>query len=52
MFVITYKKIFLSIAAVIMLVSIAIVTTLGLRMGIDFTGGALTEVAYNESPDK
>lgn len=52
MFVITYKKIFLAIAVVIMLVSIALVSVLGLRMGIDFTGGSLTEVAYNEAPSK
>lgn len=52
MFVITYKKIFLSIAAVIMLTSIALVSVLGLKMGIDFTGGSLTEVAYNEAPNK
>jgi len=52
MFVATYKKIFLAISAVILLASIAIVATLGLNLGIDFTGGALTEIAYNEKPDK
>ncbi len=48
--VITHKKIFLTVAAVIMLVSTVLVGTLGLKMGIDFTGGSLTEVAYNEAP--
>lgn len=52
MFVITYRKIFLAIAAVIMLTSIVLVGVLGLRLGIDFTGGSLTEVAYNEAPSK
>ncbi len=52
MFVITYRKIFLTIAAVIMLTSVLLVGVLGLRLGIDFTGGSLTEVAYNEVPDK
>jgi len=50
MFVITYKKIFLAIAAFVMLTSIALVGFLGLKMGIDFTGGSLTEVAYEEAP--
>ncbi len=48
--VITHKKIFLSVAAIVMLVSAVIVGTLGLKMGIDFTGGSLTEVAYSEAP--
>lgn len=52
MFVITYRKIFLAIAALLMIGSFAIIGTLGLRFGIDFTGGALTEVAYNERPEK
>ncbi|MDA8597108.1 protein translocase subunit SecF [Candidatus Pacebacteria bacterium] len=52
MFVITYSKIFLAIAAAVMVSSIAIIGTLGLNLGIDFTGGALTEVAYDERPDK
>ena len=48
MFVITYKKIFLSIGLFVAAASMAIVGTLGLNLGIDFTGGALTEVAYGE----
>jgi preprotein translocase subunit SecF len=50
MFVITHKKIFLGVAAAIMLISIALVLVLGLRLGIDFTGGSLTEVTYSEAP--
>ncbi len=52
MFFITYKKIFLGIAALIMLGSATIVGTLGLQLGIDFTGGSLTEVSYEVAPDK
>lgn len=52
MFVITYRKIFLGIAAVIMLASVALVGTLGLKLGIDFTGGSLTEVAYDTAPSQ
>jgi preprotein translocase subunit SecF len=48
--VITHKKIFLTVAAVIMVVSIGLIAFLGLRLGIDFTGGSLTEVAYDEAP--
>ena len=50
--VITNKKIFLSIAAVVMLVSIGLISSLGLKMGIDFTGGSLTEVAYEDAPSQ
>lgn len=50
MFAITYRKVFLAITAVIMLGSALIVLTLGLKPGIDFTGGALTEVVYETVP--
>ena len=52
MFAITYKKLFLGIGAAIMLGSILTISVLGLNLGIDFTGGALTEVAYDERPEK
>lgn len=32
--------------------SILVVASLGLNFGIDFTGGSLTEVTYNNAPDK
>lgn len=48
MFVIEYRNIFLGIGVAVMVASIAIVGFFGLRLGIDFTGGALTEVAYGE----
>lgn len=52
MFLIKYKKILLSIAACIMLGSALVIATLGLQLGIDFTGGSLTEVSYEVAPEK
>jgi len=53
MFVILYRKIFLIITAVLIVGSLAIISFLGLKAGIDFAGGSLTEVIYTESvPDK
>ena len=52
MFAIYYGKVFLIIALVLTVVSVAIVAILGLKPGIDFTGGSLTEVVYSELPDK
>ncbi|MAZ30244.1 protein translocase subunit SecF [bacterium] len=52
MWIIERKKLFLVIAAAVMFVSLALVLGLGLRLGIDFTGGSLTEVAYSERPAK
>ncbi|MFT7645050.1 MAG: preprotein translocase subunit SecF, partial [Candidatus Paceibacteria bacterium] len=52
MFAITYRKIFLIIAIVVMVGSVAIVGILGLNQGIDFTGGSLTEVVYDTAPDR
>ena len=50
--VIKNRKIFLSIAAVIVVVSVGIIATFGLKVGIDFTGGSLTEVSYGVAPEK
>lgn len=52
MFIIAYRKLFLMIGAAIVLTAAAIVFTLGLKPGIDFTGGALTEVQYQTLPEK
>jgi len=49
MFVIKNKKIFISISAILILLSIASLFIFGLRIGIDFKGGALTEVVYETS---
>lgn len=53
MFAVLYRNIYLGIAVVITLLSIAAIAFLGLRLGIDFTGGSLTEVAYTTTvPEK
>jgi len=52
MHIITYKKFYLALAAVIMLTSLTIVLTLGFKPSIEFTGGSLTEVTYSNLPDK
>lgn len=52
MFAITYKKIFLGVAAAIMFGSLAVVGVFGLNLGIDFTGGSLTEVAYTQEAER
>lgn len=50
MFAVTHRKIWLAIASFIILGSALIVMVFGLRWGIDFTGGALTEVVFTEAP--
>jgi len=50
--VITHRTIFLSVAAVSVAVSIGIISFFGLRFGIDFTGGSLTEVSFAVAPDQ
>lgn len=52
MFLIKHTKKFLIAAVVIFVVSIGITATLGLQLGIDFTGGSLTEVSYDARPAK
>jgi preprotein translocase subunit SecF len=52
MFVIKYKKVFLSISAVLVAASIALVAVFGLNLGIDFRGGSQAEVSYPDGrPD-
>lgn len=48
MFVITFRKIFVSISVVLVLASIAAVGFLGLKPSIDFTGGTLIEISEGE----
>lgn len=48
MFVIKYKKIFLSISLVLVILSISSLFIYKLPMGIDFKGGALTEITYTQ----
>lgn len=48
MFIIRNRKIFLSISAVLILLSFAAIAIFGLPLGIDFKGGALTEASYTD----
>src|ERR1035437_4044788 len=49
MFIIKNKKIFIAISAGLVLLSVIFLSVFGLKAGIDFKGGALTEVAYQTS---
>lgn len=49
MFIIRNKAIFLTISALLVASSIAIISVFGLRFGIDFKGGALMEVNYTDT---
>ena len=49
MFIIKNKKIFIIISIVLVLLSIVSLSIFGLRVGIDFKGGALTEVVYKDA---
>lgn len=46
MIIITYKKVFFALTAIIAGLAVASLLTFGLRLGIDFTGGTLIEVRY------
>ncbi|MEJ0001909.1 MAG: protein translocase subunit SecF [bacterium] len=46
MFIIKYKKIFVGISIALVILAIGALAYFGLNVGIDFKGGALTEVAY------
>lgn len=46
MFVIKYKKIFIAISLILVILSLVSISVLGINVGIDFKGGAITEVQY------
>lgn len=52
MFITRYAKQFLIAALGITIASILALGFFGVTLGIDFTGGSLTEVAYEERPDR
>lgn len=53
MFIIKYKKIFVLISAFLVLSSLTSIIFFGLKPGIDFKGGSLTEVEYtNTRPEQ
>ncbi|MBU4536682.1 protein translocase subunit SecF [Patescibacteria group bacterium] len=51
MFIIKNKKIFFSLSAILVALSIFSITYFGLNFGIDFKGGAITEIAYLENTE-
>jgi preprotein translocase subunit SecF len=48
MFIIQHKKIFIAISIVLVVLSVISLFVFGLKIGIDFKGGALTEVVYKD----
>ncbi len=49
MYIITQKKFFMALGGAIMALALAVILLVGIRFGIDFTGGALLEVAYTDT---
>ena len=49
MFAIKSRKIFYGISGALVLASLILLFTLGLKPGIDFTGGSMLEVSYIEN---
>ncbi len=49
MFIIKYRKIFYALSVILIAMSVGAVSVWGLNFGIDFKGGAIVEVSYNES---
>lgn len=43
-----WRKISIAISIILMIVSVALITTRGLNYALDFTGGVLVEVAYDQ----
>lgn len=46
-----YHKFFLGLSGVVLLISVVSLAMFGLRLGIDFTGGTLTELSFPKTPD-
>ena len=49
MFIIKHKKIFIGISIILVALSTVSLFVFGLKIGIDFNGGALTEVVYKDA---
>lgn len=49
--IIKYKKLFLGISTALVLIALAVVGVKGLDYGIEFTGGAVLEMSYEERPN-
>lgn len=52
MFVIKYRKIWFALSAVMLALSFYAMWAYGFNLSIDFKGGTITEVSYNERPAK
>lgn len=50
MFIIKYKKIFFALAIILVGGSIATMVAKGFKIGVDFTGGSVLEVSYDNRP--
>ncbi|MBI5456212.1 protein translocase subunit SecF [Candidatus Kaiserbacteria bacterium] len=49
MIIVTYRKVFFAITALLVIVSIGAALIFGLKLGTDFTGGVLAEVRYQDA---
>ena len=50
MFIIKFRKWFIGFSAVLVLIALTVVGTRGLDYGIEFTGGSVLEVSYDQKP--
>lgn len=50
MFIVQYKTFFITISALLVVLSLISFGTLGLKQGIDFTGGTVIEATYGNNP--
>ena len=51
MFIIKNKWIFITIAAILSVAAVVVISVKGLNLGIEFTGGSVVEVSYEEAPE-
>lgn len=51
MFIVKYRKFFFTLSAIVIGLSFFAMLTKGFNAGIDFKGGSLTEVAYDQQPN-
>ncbi len=52
MFVVTYRKLFYALSALIIIGSISAISIWGLKPGIDFKGGSILEVEFSSKPEQ
>jgi preprotein translocase subunit SecF len=52
MFVVTYRKVFYTISALVIAAAFSAIIFGSLNFGIEFTGGEIVEVSYGEVPDR